>query len=78
MIDVETAIDELAAVAVVNLGPHRDRLTLTIGAMNRVPSLQVQRAHARQALLNRELDYRNYAYSHGIDTPEIVDWQWPI
>ena len=46
--------------------------------MNRVPSLQVQRAHARQALLNRELDYRNYAYSHGIDTPEIVDWRWPL
>ena len=54
-----------------------DRLTLTIDAMNRVPSLQVQRAHARQALLNRELDYRNYAYSHGIDMPEIVDWRWP-
>jgi xylulose-5-phosphate/fructose-6-phosphate phosphoketolase len=55
-----------------------DRFTLAIDAIDRIPSLQVRGAHAREALLNEQLDCRNYAYEHGIDKPEIVDWQWPL
>ena len=55
-----------------------DRFTLAIDAIDRVPSLQVRGAHAREWLLNRQIDCRNYAYEHGIDMPEIVDWRWPL
>ena len=55
-----------------------DRFTLAIDAIDRIPSLQVRGAHAREALLNEQLDCRNYAYEHGIDKPEIIDWQWPL
>jgi len=55
-----------------------DRFTLAIDAIDRVPSLQVRGAHAREWLLNRQIDCRNYAYEHGIDMPEIVDWKWPL
>jgi xylulose-5-phosphate/fructose-6-phosphate phosphoketolase len=55
-----------------------DRFTLAIDAIDRVPSLQVRGAHAREALLNEQLDCRNYAYEYGIDKPDIVDWRWPL
>jgi xylulose-5-phosphate/fructose-6-phosphate phosphoketolase len=55
-----------------------DRFTLAIDAIDRVPSLQVRGSHAREALLDRQLDCRNFAYEHGIDMPEIVDWRWPL
>ena len=55
-----------------------DRFTLAIDAIDRIPSLQVRGAHAREALLNEQLDCRNYAYEHGIDKPEIVNWRWPL
>jgi len=55
-----------------------DRFTLAIDAIDRVPSLQVRGSHAREALLNEQLDCRNYAYEYGIDKPEIVDWKWPL
>jgi len=38
----------------------------------------VRGAHAREWLLNRQIDCRNYAYEHGIDIPEIVGWKWPL
>jgi len=55
-----------------------DRFSLAIDAIYRVPSLRVRGAHAREALLNMQIDCRNYAYEHGIDKPEIVDWKWPL
>jgi len=38
-----------------------DRFTLAIDAIDRVPSLQVRGAHAREMLLNRQIDCRSYA-----------------
>ena len=55
-----------------------DRFTLAIDAIDRVPSLKVRGSHAREALMNQQLDCRHYAYEHGIDMPEIVDWRWPL
>ena len=57
---------------------HVDRFTLAIDAIDRVPSLRVKGSHAREALVNRQIDCRNYAYEHGIDMPEIVGWTWPL
>jgi xylulose-5-phosphate/fructose-6-phosphate phosphoketolase len=55
-----------------------DRYTLAIDAIDRVPSLRIRGSHARERLLNRQIDCRNYAYEHGIDMPEVVDWRWPL
>jgi xylulose-5-phosphate/fructose-6-phosphate phosphoketolase len=55
-----------------------DRFTLAIDAIDRVPSLKVRGSHAREALLNQQLDCRHYAYEEGIDPPEIVNWKWPL
>jgi xylulose-5-phosphate/fructose-6-phosphate phosphoketolase len=55
-----------------------DRFTLAIDAIDRVPSLQTRGAHARERLLNRQLDCRHYAYEEGIDMPEITGWKWPL
>jgi xylulose-5-phosphate/fructose-6-phosphate phosphoketolase len=55
-----------------------DRYTLAIDAIDRVPSLRARGSHARERLLNRQLDCRHYAYEEGIDMPEIVNWKWPL
>jgi xylulose-5-phosphate/fructose-6-phosphate phosphoketolase len=55
-----------------------DRFTLAIDAIDRAPSLKLRGSHAREALMNRQLDCRHYAYEEGIDLPEIVNWKWPL
>jgi xylulose-5-phosphate/fructose-6-phosphate phosphoketolase len=55
-----------------------DRFTLAIDAIDRVPSLKLRGSHAREALTNRQIDCRHYAYEEGIDLPEIVNWKWPL
>jgi xylulose-5-phosphate/fructose-6-phosphate phosphoketolase len=55
-----------------------DRYTLAVDAIDRVPSLQVRGEHARERLLNRQIDCRRYAYEEGIDLPEITSWRWPL
>lgn len=55
-----------------------DRFTPAIDAIDRVPSLRVRGAHAREQLLNQQIDCRNYAYDQGIDMPEVTGWKWPV
>ncbi|MGA8496734.1 MAG: hypothetical protein WB764_14715 [Xanthobacteraceae bacterium] len=43
-----------------------------------MPSLRVRGAHAREQLLNQQIDCRNYAYDQGIDMPEVTGWKWPV
>ncbi len=54
-----------------------DRFSLAMDVIDRVPSLQVTGAHAKEAFRNQQIECRNYAYEHGIDKPEILDWRWP-
>ena len=54
-----------------------DRFSLAIDVIDRVPKLHTIGAHAKEALLNQQLDCRQYAYEHGIDKPEIVNWRYP-
>lgn len=54
-----------------------DRFSLAIDAIDRVPQLQLAGGHAKERYLNRQIACRNYAYEHGIDTPEINAWRWP-
>jgi hypothetical protein len=55
-----------------------DRFTLAIDAIDRVPALKVRGSHAREALMNQQIDCRHYAYEEGIDLTEIVSWKWPL
>ena len=53
-----------------------DRFSLVIDVINRVPGLLVAGAHVKQAMRDRQIDCRRYAYEHGIDKPEIREWRW--
>jgi xylulose-5-phosphate/fructose-6-phosphate phosphoketolase len=54
-----------------------DRFSLAMDVIDRVPSLQVSGAHAKEELRNMQIDCVNYAYEHGIDKPEVDQWTWP-
>jgi xylulose-5-phosphate/fructose-6-phosphate phosphoketolase len=53
-----------------------DRFTLAMDVINRTPKLQKIGAHAKEKYLDQQTDCRNYAYEHGIDKPEILEWRW--
>ncbi|GBO53625.1 xylulose-5-phosphate phosphoketolase [Pseudanabaena sp. lw0831] len=54
-----------------------DRFSLAIDVIDRVPKLKNIGAHAKEDLLNQQIECRQYAYAHGIDKPEIVNWRYP-
>ncbi len=54
-----------------------DRFSIAIDAIDRIPCLKVAGAHAKEKFLNEQISCRQYAYEHGIDKPEIVNWKWP-
>ena len=54
-----------------------DRFSLAIDVIDRVPKLQNIGAHAKESLHNQQIECRHYAYKHGIDKPEIVNWRYP-
>ena len=55
-----------------------DRFSLAIDAIDRIPRFQVTGSHAREALLNQQIACKAHAYESGIDSPDIVNWQWPF
>jgi len=54
-----------------------DRFSLAIDVIDRVPTLQVAGAHAKETLRNMQIKSQNYAYEHGVDMPELDQWTWP-
>jgi hypothetical protein len=34
-------------------------------------------AHAKERFRNIQIDCRNHANKHAIDSPEITGWKWP-
>jgi xylulose-5-phosphate/fructose-6-phosphate phosphoketolase len=54
-----------------------DRFTIAMDVIDRVPSLRVAGAHAKERFRNEQIACCNYAYEHGIDKPEVVNWKWP-
>jgi xylulose-5-phosphate/fructose-6-phosphate phosphoketolase len=54
-----------------------DRYTLAIDTIDRVPTLQGPGAHLKEWLKTQIIESINYAYTEGIDKPEIQHWQWP-
>ena len=55
-----------------------DRFSLAIDAIDRMPRFRVTGSSAREALLNQQIACENHAYGFGIDSPDIVNWQWPF
>ncbi len=55
-----------------------DRFHLAIDVIDRVARFQVAAAHLKQWLKDQIIDSINYAYSEGIDRPEIRNWTWPL
>jgi len=54
-----------------------DRFSLAIDVIDRVPTLEVAGAHAKEILRNMQIKSQNYAYEHGVDMPELDQWTWP-
>jgi xylulose-5-phosphate/fructose-6-phosphate phosphoketolase len=54
-----------------------DRFSLAMDAIDRTPKLQRIGAHAKEKFRNLQIECRNYAYEHGIDSPETTGWKWP-
>ena len=50
---------------------------IAIDVIDRVPTLQVAGAHAKEILRNMQIDCQNYAFEHGVDKPEFDQWTWP-
>jgi xylulose-5-phosphate/fructose-6-phosphate phosphoketolase len=53
-----------------------DRFTIAIDVIDRVPKLQVAGIHTKEQLKNRQIECRQYAYTYGTDSPEVVNWHW--
>jgi len=53
-----------------------DRFSLAIDAINRVPSLKVAGAYAKEKFRDLQMEARHYAYKYGIDKPEFTHWIW--
>src|SRR5580692_405671 len=54
-----------------------DRFTLAMDVIDRVPTLKVAGAHAKEKFRNMQIECQNYAYEHGVDKPEQASWKWP-
>ncbi len=53
-----------------------DRYSLAMDVIDRVPRLRSTGAHAKERFRNRQIACRAHAHEHGVDPPEIADWQW--
>jgi xylulose-5-phosphate/fructose-6-phosphate phosphoketolase len=53
-----------------------DRFHLAMDVIDRLPQLASQAALARQHLLDKLLEHREYIRVHGEDMPEIRNWRW--
>jgi xylulose-5-phosphate/fructose-6-phosphate phosphoketolase len=54
-----------------------DRFHLVMDVASRVPKLQAQAAHIKQAMRDKLNEHAQYILQHGEDMPEILEWQWP-
>ncbi len=54
-----------------------DRYNLAIDVIDRVPKLQGPGAHLKEWLKRQIIESIDYAYTEGLDRPEIRNWTWP-
>ena len=54
-----------------------DRFDLAIDVIDRVPKVQARGSHLKEWLKGQIIESIDYAYTEGIDKPEIQNWKWP-
>ena len=54
-----------------------DRFNLVIDVIDRVPKLRSAAAYVKERMKNAIIEHQNYAFEHGMDKPEIINWKWP-
>jgi xylulose-5-phosphate/fructose-6-phosphate phosphoketolase len=54
-----------------------DRFNLAIDVIDRVPRIRDSAAHAKEWLKGQLIENIHYAYTEGVDKPEIRNWHWP-
>ncbi|MBA8795023.1 xylulose-5-phosphate/fructose-6-phosphate phosphoketolase [Friedmanniella endophytica] len=54
-----------------------DRYHLVVDVIDRVPGLGTRAAGLRQEMLDTRIRARTWTREHGVDLPEVVDWNWP-
>ncbi|HLV04610.1 MAG TPA: phosphoketolase family protein [Actinomycetaceae bacterium] len=54
-----------------------DRFHLVMDVIDRVPGLGSRYAGLRQRMADARLAARRYTREHGVDIPEVAEWQWP-
>ncbi|MBS0625262.1 MAG: phosphoketolase family protein [Verrucomicrobia bacterium] len=55
-----------------------DRFHLVSDVIDRVPSLGVRAAYAKQHLRDKLIEHKEYIQKYGEDMPEIRNWKWGI
>jgi xylulose-5-phosphate/fructose-6-phosphate phosphoketolase len=55
-----------------------DRFSLAIDVIDRVPKLAVAGAHAKEKFRALQIGCVHHAHTHGVDSPEQVNWKWPL
>jgi xylulose-5-phosphate/fructose-6-phosphate phosphoketolase len=55
-----------------------DRFNLVIDVIDRVPRLGSRAAHIKERMQEQILSHREYAHTHGMDSPEITNWRWEL
>jgi xylulose-5-phosphate/fructose-6-phosphate phosphoketolase len=55
-----------------------DRFNLVIDVIDRVARLGSRAAHIKERMQEEILSHREYAHTHGMDSPEITNWRWAL
>lgn len=53
-----------------------DRFHLVMDVLNRVQSLEAEAAYVMQFMRDKLIEHQRYITQHGVDMPEITQWQW--
>ena len=53
-----------------------DRFSLAMDVIDRVAKLRTIGSHAKEKFKNKQIECRNYAYEHGMDLPDVINWRW--
>ncbi len=53
-----------------------DRYHLVIDVIDRIPNLGSKAAYLKKYAQEKLIEHKEYIHAHGIDLPEIRDWQW--
>jgi len=54
-----------------------DRFHLAMDAIDRLPQTGAAGAALRQRLVSKRSEHTAFIRAHGIDLPEVRNWQWP-